>query len=1382
MNPDPQTLSHAKLASENSFALEDRVAIGQMRMLCEQKHTPIAIAVGILFVIYLLWGVAPAEHLIFLMLLVAIITATRLRSLAEFPKLPDHAIDIRTWQKHFARMALFAGSTFVVMEIIGYQAMGDQHWEVFDIVVMAAAGVALGSMTLVPKLYFYFAFPPLLVMATFHALKGGSYHLYISAGTVVIGAAFYTASRHLGKVTTQSLRLRIQNETLTEAAEEQQQNLRAILNNLPDATFVIDRDGVITSWNRAAEELTGVKAADMIGKGDHEYSIPFYGERRPVLIDLLFESSTETRQRYGHLARVSDTLTGEGFIASRGIWFEASASPLCDIHGHVIGGIETVRDITSRKNIQIELQAAERRLADTIDLMPDAAFVIDRNGVITAWNRAAEEMTGAKAADMIGKGDHEYAIPFYGERRPIMIDLIMQSDQNAHERYHAVRRTGDVLTGEAYIQPQGKTAWIQACASLLRDAQGNITGAIETVRDMSEHKQLEEELRASERQLAQIIDLLPDATFVIDRKGVITAWNRAAEEMTGAKAAAMIGKGDHEYGIAFYGERRPVLIDLVFSPESELLQEKYKHVRRVGDVLVAETYLRVPGGVEVWAHGSAAVLRDDDGNILGAVETVRDLTERKRFEDDLAKAREAAERASQAKADFLANMSHEIRTPMNAIMGMSHLALQTELSPKQHNYIQKIHRAADNLLGIINEILDFSKIEAGKLSMEKVNFQLEDVMDNLANLIGIRAEDKGLELLFNIAPDIPTALIGDSLRLGQVLINLGNNAVKFTERGEIVVGFETVSITPKDVELHFWIKDSGIGMTQEQQERLFQSFSQADTSTTRKYGGTGLGLVISKNLVEMMDGKIWVDSEYGKGSTFHFHARFGLQAKPAQRHVIPTDELTGIRILVADDNATAREILVTMSKSYGMDTEMATDGRQALEMIVSADKNRVPYDLILMDWKMPSIDGIECFQQIREAGLTQEPKVIMVTGYGKEDVLNSAQNRGVLVETVLTKPVTASTLLEAISRTLGRGVIVPVRTKEKARQQSAAMRKLRGVRLLLVEDNEMNQELAMELLRNAGIDIVLASNGQEALDVLAQDALFDGVLMDCQMPVMDGYTATREIHKNPEWAKLPIIAMTANVIAGERDKVLAAGMCDHIGKPINVDALFDTIAKWIEPAHPSDTEPDVKPTTETNPDIQHYLPGIDTLAGLAISMNDSVLYQRMLAMFHDHQGNFAEAFELARRDSDPTATTRTAHTLKGTAGNVGAKAVQLAAEKLEYACRDNASRDIIDRLLMSTLDELRPVIDGLANLDAMEAIGKDGRIDKNMLAPLIDKLRVLLEGDDLAAVDVVEELVAATKGTELAGLVKKVAQTVADFDIDAAIEALRNVSESMQRI
>ncbi|MCX5877211.1 MAG: PAS domain S-box protein [Deltaproteobacteria bacterium] len=1359
------------------------MAIEQMLLFCKQKHLIVAMAVTILCVALFFWKSAPVSHLVLLLVFTLIVMAVRFRTITEFPKLSPLQINIHAWKKRFARTVFLSGGVFVLMEIIGYTALDHSRWGFIDIAIIAGCGVGLGSTSIILGLYPYFAFLPLLVMAGFHIGAGAVYDFFVVFATGIAWVNYSATSRKIGTSIEQSLRLRIQNETLTAAAEQQHHHMAAILNNLPDATFAIDSNGIVTAWNQAAEEMTGVKAAEIIGKGNYEYAVAFYDERKPILIDLLSEADSECQKIYSHSTRRGDTLTGEGFFASRGLWFEASASPLRDALGNIVGGIETVRDITDRKNIQIELEASKHRLADIIDLFPDAAFVVDKNGVITAWNRAAERMTGTRASDMIGKGNREYAIPFYGERRPIMIDMVLSPAQKDYERYQYVRLDGDVLSGEAYIRPNGKELWIQAYATLLHDAQGNVIGAIETVRDITEHKQLEEELQASERQLAQIIELLPGATFVIDSAGIVTAWNRAAEQLTGVAAADIIGKGDYEYALAFYGKRRPILIDLVFLSEHELLQSTYSHVRKMGDTLFAESHVTMPNGRNAWLQGSAGILRDADGRITGAIEVVLDQTERKEFEDELTAAREAAERASQAKADFLANMSHEIRTPMNAVIGMSYLTLQTELTPKQHNYVQKIHRAADNLLGIINEILDFSKIEAGKLSMETIGFQLEDIMDNLANMLGIRAEDKGLELLFNISPEIPTALIGDPLRLGQVLVNLGNNALKFTEYGEIIVGIEPVALTPQEVELHFWVQDSGIGMTEEQQQKLFQSFSQADSSTTRKYGGTGLGLVISKNLVELMDGEIWVESEYGKGSTFHFNARFGLQAEQVPRRMIRADELAGILVLVADDSAAAREILATMCRTYGMEVEVATDGRQALEMITLADRQAAPYGLVLMDWKMPAIDGVECIQKMREAGLAHEPKVLMVTGYGREDVLNSAEKRGVPVRTVLTKPVTASALLEAIGETLGKTIISRGRIAAKALQQSEAMRKLRGARLLLVEDNEMNQELAMELLGNAGVEVVLATNGQEALDVLAVDAQFDGVLMDCQMPVMDGYTATRQIRRNPDWATLPIIAMTANVIDGEREKVLSVGMCDHIGKPLNVNVMFETLARWIVPANSADpaSDADTQPMTETPPAMLPNLPGIDMNAGLATTMNNLSLYRKLLAKFRGSQGDFAEAFALARRDPDATAAARAAHTLKGTAGNIGAKEVQRAAGQLEYACRDMALQDEIDRLLAVTLDALQPVIAGLAILDAEMAVAEAAQFDTRELQPLIEKLLALLENDDLAAGDAAEELVAATQGTPLAEEVKKVALAVAGFDVDAAIEALRGIIESMKK-
>jgi signal transduction histidine kinase/DNA-binding response OmpR family regulator/HPt (histidine-containing phosphotransfer) domain-containing protein len=801
---------------------------------------------------------------------------------------------------------------------------------------------------------------------------------------------------------------------------------------------------------------------------------------------------------------------------------------------------------------------------------------------------------------------------------------------------------------------------------------GSVAALVGTVLFLLRLRGSRTELQDQTRILRSVLDGIGDSVLVVDQKADLVLMNPAAEKLAGpGLTTGRDGNWLQRFNLYLADRRTPC--PMAQLPLARALRgEPVDHL---------DLYMLLTGETEDqgrWLTVTCRPLRDERGAIRGAVAVFSDTTVRRRAEEEIRAlatgleqrvkerteqlecAQRAAEAATQAKSEFLANMSHEIRTPMNAILGMSHLALQTGLDARQRNYVEKVHRAAESLLGIVNDILDFSKIEAGMLDIEAIPFDLHDVLDQFASVVGTRGDEKGLELLFDLPADLPMSLVGDPSRLGQILLNLGNNAVKFTERGEITLAIRELSHEPGRTTLRFEVRDTGIGLDAQARSRLFQPFTQADASTSRRYGGTGLGLAICRHLVHTMGGEIGVESQPGGGSCFQFSLHFGCEAtRPAAAHI---DALQDKRLLVVDDGEAARSLLCRQAAELGMVPQPAPDGPAALEAVDRASAEGRPFQILLLDSAMPEMDGIDCLLALARGGRPAPAAVLMAGGFEGDEIerrLRMHRLRGVAV---VSKPVMPAALAAACASALGHPVAM--RPSSGAGQAPSGRREeLAGARILLVEDNSINQELASELLSRAGIVVTVAADGQEALDALERET-FDAVLMDCQMPVMDGYTATRTLRSRPEWKDLPVIAMTANAMAGDREKAIEAGMNDHIAKPIRIDDLFGTLSRWVSPAT----------SAPGNERRLSGLPGLDASAGLAAAMGDEALYRRLLGMFREREASFAARFQQARDAGDAAACARYAHDLKNVAGSLGMVTLQRAAAALESACQQSEGR------------------------------------------------------------------------------------------------------------
>ena len=1002
------------------------------------------------------------------------------------------------------------------------------------------------------------------------------------------------------------------------------------------------------------------------------------------------------------------------------------------------------------------IRASEHRISEQLayqsallDSMPNPIFVKGPDTVFTACNRAYEEAFGVPRSEFIGK-------------TVLQLDYLPKDARVAYqEADEALIREGGISREEISIEfADGVTREALYWRQTFELADGTPGGLIAILIDITQSKRSEERFKS-------LLDSTPDPMVIVDDKANIVYVNSKTVETLGYDRTELLG------------EAIEILV-----PES--IRDGHPNLR--------DAYLKNPAPLGISGSQRLLDAQCKDGSLipvdlslnpiriegegLMVAAALRDITEHKEMQVALSQAKETAEAATRAKSDFLANMSHEIRTPMNAIIGLSELCLRTDLNPKQQDYLHKVHASAGSLLGIINDILDFSKIEAGKLDLESIPFDLDQVLNNLATVVSVKTEEKGLELLFHRAREVPSHLVGDPLRLGQVLTNLSNNAVKFTEEGDIVVAINVVGRKDKSITLRFSVRDTGIGMTGEQLGRLFQSFAQADSSTTRKYGGTGLGLAISKQLVEMMGGRIWAESESGKGSIFAFEAKLELGEERSSLASQVTPDLKDLHVLVVDDNSHAREILKSYLEQFSFRVVTVENADRALTLLKQQSKDN-PFRLVIMDFRMPGMDGLTATRHIKtDLGLGIVPRVILVTAHNQAEVEETGDVS--FLDNMLSKPVNRSLLFDVIMEAFGHEVTVGARSRRESAQFDAeALRPIQGARILLVEDNAINQQVATELLEQARFVVEIANNGQEALDKLAREP-FDCVLMDIQMPVMDGYEATRIIRAQEQFQDLSVLAMTANAMVEDQQEAEAAGMNGHIAKPIDPKQLFSMLVQWITPGEREVVQSSAYEQSQAGSEVDglpKHLPGIDLADGLKRLGGNRVLFRKLLVEFNEDHGNDIDAIKKAVKQDQEDVAQRIAHTIKGLAGTIGARDLSLSAGKLEAALKaGHRAEDYV--ILMGELEQaITPVLSGLGQLNRApeEARPVAESADRDTIVQLLDELGELIDGMDPESEEKAEELAKALGRQADPALLRKLARQLSGFEFDEALETLARV-------
>ena len=1141
---------------------------------------------------------------------------------------------------------------------------------------------------------------------------------------------------------------------LAETAEESRKTanlLQAVIDAAPDLVYVKDRNGRYLYVNKADEKLKGLPIAEILGRDDTAiFPIDFARE--------LMANDRRVMDR-GVAYELEEEPVLDGVLRT----YLSNKAPYRDEKGEVIGLIGISRDVTAMKHAEAALRRSEARWQFALDGSGDGIWDWDLQTGTVFYSRQWKAMLGY-AEDEIGTGVNEWSDRVHPDDLPRCREVV-----NAHLRGDSP----DFALEHRMRAKSGAWRWIfDRGKTIERDAEGKSLRVVGTHTDITVRKEGEDAIRELNQRLQLANRVSGVGVWELPDPSGRFFWDGQMHAVYGLEPGSFDGS---------LGQ----WILMLHPDDAERVLEQWNAALTDVSAPFFHSEFRIvrPDGELRHMRAQAQMFRTADGSVQRVLGVNWDITASRVAADTMQRAKEAAEAAERAKSEFLAVMSHEIRTPMNTVLGMTRLALQTDLAPRQRNYLEKVNVSAQTLITIINNILDFSKIEARRLELEEAEFTLESMLESVSAVTAMKAEEKGLEIVYSIAPGVPTRLIGDSLRLGQVLINLVNNAIKFTARGEVVVSICTLGQDGSDhTALQFSVSDTGIGLDAGQIAGLFRAFSQADSHVSRRYGGTGLGLAICKQIVELMGGRIGVTSEPGKGSTFQFTVEI---RRPAMKHGVttPPTQLAGQRVLVVDDNAAARDILSQMLLGFGMDVAVADSGMATLHLLKQADLEQRPFRLVLLDWQMPGMDGLETAQQMRVTPeLRQMPAVLMVTAYGREEVLRRAEHLG--LHGVLIKPVTKSTMFETITNVIG---IDHADTQTASVPTAAATRQsleaLAGTGILIVDANMLNCEVASDFLLGAGMLVETATNGLDALARLNR-ADYDAVLMDIHMPDMDGFAAAREIRKQARWARLPVIALTARASPEDRESSAQAGMNAHLTKPIDETVLYETLLRLLASAAAADTASAAAPgeCTSDTADLPAASKHLNLVAALEHLGNRRELLLRMLRGFAQDFAATPQLLAEDLRNGRSETIAAQAHAVKGAASYLHADELRACAERLEIAARRDGP-DAIGHLQARFVQELEAVLRELAGIlsrhPATPAIRQAGEVAA--VLRLLDAAEPLVASGDYGAQSRFAQIDACVAGTPLAPLAETMRMHFERLELDEARLALRQLRLACRR-